>query len=368
MGNNSGNSGNNLGNNSGILDNISDNNSGNNLGNNLSNKHNKLSHIQNSKLTDKDIDLLLQSLQKNKEKIFKYVLNLCITNDEYDTGPIFSQKTASDINIPYKSFKTILNRLIKTKLIARNEGKTSQVGYIDIHIFKNVKDKAIIFYGLNSILNNSLGNGLGNGLGNNYDSSSSNLYKTTTIGEAKNLSKSKSQLPSEWQKVDLAPLTAIGFTENHLLQISSQNKLSADMVQDSIYAFAFDLQENNKAKTIKSDPINFFMGILRTGKIYTFPGNYESPQDKSLRLYRENKRKIEQERIVAEKEAINLAFNEWFIKLTNGQKIELLPELLRHNTSSEKLGKSKILESSARNRFETEIWPKIKEKIFEGKE
>ena len=106
------------------------------------------------------------------------------------------------------------------------------------------------------------------------------------------------------------------------------------------------------------------MGILRTGRIYTFPSNYESPQDKALRLYRESKRKLEQERAEAEKEAINLAFNEWFEKITDEQKIELLPKIFRNNVTGEKLEKSKILESSARSYFEKEIWSKEKEKII----
>ena len=76
---------------------------------------------------------------------------------------------------------------------------------------------------------------------------------------------------------------------------------------------------------------------------------------------------IEQKRVAAEKEAIRLAFNEWFTKLTDEQKIELLPDMLRRNMNNEKLGKSKILESSARNHYEKEVWPNEKKKIIETK-
>jgi len=62
-----------------------------------------------------------------------------------------------------------------------------------------------------------------------------------------------------------------------------------------------------------------------------------------------------------------LAFNNWFSNRTEKQKIEFLPEMLRRNTNSEKLGKSKILESSARSHFEKEIWPNEKEKIITSK-
>ncbi len=144
--------------------------------------------------------------------------------------------------------------------------------------------------------------------------------------------------------------------------------MPAELVQGSIYAFDFDLRENNKAKSITGDPINFFMGILRKGKPYAPTSNYESPQDKAMRIYRERMSEIEQKRVEAEKEAINLAFNDWFIQLSDEQKKNFLPEMFRHNTNSEKLGKSKILESTARSHFETEIWPKEKGKIIsEGK-
>ena len=200
-------------------------------------------------------------------------------------------------------------------------------------------------------------------------SSSYNYLKTTTTGGTENLPNAKLQLPDEWQNLDIDPLSQIGFTLTHLNQIATQNKLLPQAVQDSIYAFSFDLQENDKAKSIKVDPINFFMGILRNGGVYTFPTNYESPQDKSMRLYLESRRKIEQMRAETEKEAINLAFGDWFSQLTDNQKREFLPENLRRNTNLEK---SKMLEntakSTAKSHFEANIWPDKKSEIMQMQE
>jgi predicted transcriptional regulator len=193
-------------------------------------------------------------------------------------------------------------------------------------------------------------------------SGSINYLNTTTTGAPEN--SKPNNLNEEWLKIDIESLSNIGFTKTHLMQISSQNILTAELVQVSIYAFAFDLQENDKAKNIKGDPISFFMGILRNGKPYAPPSNYESPQDKAMREYKERMLKIEQGRAETEKEAINLAFNDWFMKLTDAQKIELLPEMFRRNTNNTKLEKSKILESSARSRFEKEIWPSKKQEII----
>lgn len=199
-------------------------------------------------------------------------------------------------------------------------------------------------------------------------SSSRSIYKTTTTEVVPIVDQSHRNLLVEWQDVDIEPLSSIGFTKNHLFQIASQNKLTFNLVQDSIYAFAFDLQENNKTKTIKGDPINYFMGILRNGRVYTFPSNYESPQDKAMRLYTEQIRIADQKRKLLEKEAIDLVFDDWFVKLTDAQKIEFLPKMFRHNTDSTKLEKNKMLKASARSHFEAEIWPDKKQEIIKSTE
>jgi hypothetical protein len=155
-------------------------------------------------------------------------------------------------------------------------------------------------------------------------------------------------------------LQQIGFTKTHLKQIVSQNKLSPQLVQDSIYAFAFDLENNGKIKKINRDPISYFMGIVRNGQVYTFPSNYESPQDKAMRLHLERTRELERKRREMEKEAFDLAFRVWFVELTDSQKKELLPEKMRLGA---RLEKNIFLESSARNRFEIEIWPTKRKEI-----
>ncbi|MDZ4662892.1 MAG: hypothetical protein SGJ18_14865, partial [Pseudomonadota bacterium] len=85
-------------------------------------------------------------------------------------------------------------------------------------------------------------------------SSSSSLLnnKTTTTDPA-------------WNEIDLSPLDGlIGFTRSHVEQIIRRNVLTPEQVQMSIYAFAFDLEENGKGKAINS-PLNYFMGVLNKG-------------------------------------------------------------------------------------------------------
>jgi hypothetical protein len=96
---------------------------------------------------------------------------------------------------------------------------------------------------------------------NSSSSSNNNIYKTTTTGEE------VSKYP-EWGGIDITPLTKIGFTRDHLLHIANMGKLSPEEVQNSIHAFAFDLEKNNKSEKLTETPLNAFVGILRKGSTY----------------------------------------------------------------------------------------------------
>jgi|GEM_PF-6130885 len=355
LGNNIDGLGNTLGNNIDGLGNSLGNNIdglGNSLGNNIDGLGNTLgdyfknsSRRENANLVSgvRNVNFIFSTLCKSKEKIFKYLLNICVENGSLDTGPIKSKIFAENISIPYQSFKTILGRLVSIGLIKRNIGKTSQNGYINIHLNKQIKNLAIYYY-------------LGNNLDNTCNNSSSN-NSTTTIQSTI----SENQLSPEWMGIDFEQLSFINFTRAHLVQIAKQSKLSFDIVQNSIYAFAFDLRENNKAQNIKGDPINYFMGILCSGRPYNFSSNYESPQDKALRIYRENINNITQKRKEKEKEIMNLAFENWFSNLTNEQKRNIIPSVFTYTSNLEQ---NKILKSAAKNKFEEKIWPEEKNKIL----
>ena len=314
-----------------------------------------------------------ENLVGNFKKIILYIYNQCKFNG---TCEIILSITvmASTIQIPAGSVNTTLVRLEKKGYIQKIKSQAGRGGWKKIKLAEHIY-REMVFAETSHKLNTNLtqiqhkpNTELNTKYNTTFSSSSGiDILNTTTTEEAGN--PKTDVLNDEWLKIDIEPLSSIGFTQTHLMQIASQNKLQVLSVQNSIYAFAFDLQKNDKAKSIKGDPINFFMGILRNGKPYAPPSNYESPQDEAIRIYLEKMREIEQKRVEAEKEAINLAFNDWFSKLTGEQKIGFLPEMLRRtaiqrNENGEKLDKSKILESSARKHFEIEIWPKEKEKII----
>ena len=182
-------------------------------------------------------------------------------------------------------------------------------------------------------------------------SSSSSLIsedlKTTTTGEPELLKIEGVSLSPEWQAVDIASLSEIGFSQAHLIQLARQGKFSAAEVQESIQYFAFDLKRNG----FKSNgpAINFFMGILRKGNPYAPPANYESPADEARRKYLEAKRRIEERRLAEEREVQELEFGEWMRGLTHEQVDAIVPEVVRHIR--------RLREESLRTHFVNEIWP-----------
>jgi hypothetical protein len=278
----------------------------------------------------------------NLKKIILCIYNQCKYSVSYEVI-ISIADIAASVQIPIGSVNTTLSRLEKYGHIQKIEYRAGRGGWKKIKINENLYREILIAETRHEPDTKP----------DTISSSSSSYITTTTTGNSQNLL--PSALNDGWAKIDIDQLSNIGFTQTHLAQITSQNILTPELVQGSIYAFAFDLQENNKAKSIKGDPINFFMGILRSGKPYAPPSNYESPQDREMRIYLERMREIESKRIEIEKEAANLTFNDWFSRLEDNQKMELLPEPLRDTSINPKT--SIIIRESAKSHFFAKVWP-----------
>jgi hypothetical protein len=314
------------------------------------------------RLEEKGKFFSLSGLQRH---ITIFIYELCRFARDKKTDPISIHQLSDKCRHTTKTVKNAINRLVKKGILFRNYFKNGRGGWTVYSIPSDIHQEILGMESVSKEIANweQTGSKLAAKLTSKLvaDASSSSgidYINTTTTGDLEN--SKLDNLGADWLKIDIEPLSKIGFTKTHLMQIASQNKISTPIVQDSIYAFAFDLQENDKAKSIKGDPINFFMGIVRNGKPYTPPGNYESPQDKAMRVYRERMREIEQGRVAAEKEAIDLAYNNWFAQITDAQKKEFLPISMRQGA---RLEKNKMLESAARGHFEAEIWPDKKNEI-----
>jgi len=308
--------------------------------------------VQNEYKPDTYISLFeLVGLQK---KITLLVYELCKNNRSTVSEPLTLEHISEHLNIKIGSIKTTIARLEEKKILIRKEFKNGRGGWTKYELPKSIYNEALQLETAHKQHTNDTqtrhkpDTQPSTQLNTTSPSSSSfNNYITTTTETVKS---QKINLNDDWLNVDIEPLKNIGFTKTHLEQLASQNLLLPKIVQDSIYAFSFDLVENNKAKELKGQPINFFMGILRKGNPYASPVNYESPQDKSMRIYVEQQRAIEAKRAAIEKEAFELAFNEWFKGLSEEEKKQYTPKFLTYTEGH------KPTESIARKHFSDEIW------------
>ncbi len=308
----------------------------------------------------------IETLVGNEKKLLLFLFQKCQLLGSLESPAITTDELKNILKINAVHLRNVIHRLSNKNVIEVYKIKNGRAGWRKFKFSKQTFQNLSLDQSVSNALanreqtvNNALAKPLAEPLARPFSSGSGNLYKTTTED---NLIKFQ-PLPIEWQNIEIEPLCEIGFTETHLTQIAKQNILSPKAVQDSIYAFAFDLKENDKKKEITGTPINFFMGILRKGLPYTPPDSYETPQERHMRLYEEKMSKLKAQREEIEKKSFNLAFEDWFRDLPDSKKVEFIPKKFRGNP---RLEKNKMLEGGARDHFTREIWPDIKGKILVG--
>lgn len=312
----------------------------------------------------KNVSLVtFSSLVGLQREIVLLVYEQCNLSRDKVTPPLSIEHIANSCKTTRLSAQKTLQRLEAKKIIIRYEYKNGRGGWTRYEM------PDVIFQ---EILHSETSNKLRTNLGQSYDkirsepktelrtsaSSSSSSFKenkTTTTGESSNDSK----LANEWLNINIEPLSEFGFTQTHLIQIAQQEKLSPEVVQASIFAFAFDLRRNEKSKTLKTNPLNYFMGIVRNGQPYAPPSNYESPEEEAMRLYVEKQQILEQKRAELEKAAFELAFKEWLTTLSEDTRNTILSPITR-NIKAEQ---PKLAE--LKSYFMKEIWINKRQEIMQ---
>jgi hypothetical protein len=326
---------------------------GNLISNQISNQSVNTEILKSIKISDERN--AIQEVQRVfglQRKILFYIVEDCILRGELSTSPITSESLKNLTNTDTDTVKTATQRLINKKLMQRGYGKKGKGGFAIFHITEQIRT-AVIAAQKQELPNQNLVTNWVSKKEPMSTYSSSNI-NTTTTNETHNSKLTALPKDNTWDNINLEPLNKIGFTRSHLRQIIMDDKLPIDMVQESIDAFAFDLEKNNKEKSLKSNPLNYFMGILRSGKPYAPPVNYESPRDIALRVYLERKKELEQKRQAMEDDLFQIAFKEWELRLNVEEKEFILPVNVRNS----RLASDKI--ASLRLHFKEQIWPNVR--------
>jgi hypothetical protein len=118
-------------------------------------------------------------------------------------------------------------------------------------------------------------------------------------------------------------LKEIGFNMGHVRQLQKMN-MSSDKIQNSLDAFAFDMQDKEFKLKIRS-PLAVFMKVAKTEGEYISSRGYISPEDEILQqmitLKKDRALQIKKQ----QDELLNLSFNEWLSTKSREEIIKIAP-------------------------------------------
>jgi hypothetical protein len=280
--------------------------------------------------------LKFADLRSNPLSLIHYFYRLTIQNDGVVTRRVKMSEIMLELHLSKDSARTALRFLLKNSLIKRVGYQIGKLGWsqyaLEENLFNEMKEKGSI----NPVYEKG------------SNSSSSSLINNTATA-----------IREDRQEINFEPLTNIGFTHSHLMQILKQKKLSEEMIQDSISYFAFDLKFNNTASEIKKGALKYFMGILLKGEMYNRPANYESAQDIAIRKYLEAKKAEADKKEQMERELLEIHLKEW-IETLSEQQIKAIARSYNPSKGVE----SGMARSELREYFKQHEWSTKRAAIF----
>ena len=286
--------------------------------------------------------------------------------DRDDTGRITTKQIMEATGLGYGVVKMNIKRLVDKGMILRLEGRRGDSGYLRFcvpNIVKTTVNEMRLYNNkLNSFLKTSrnICGGLDNELDNELDNTftgispiSSSKKITTTIQKGNKES-------SIFSDVDISPLEEIGFTTHQLKQLEDKN--NNEVVQSSIYHFAYGLEHNKKKFAKYDDPLNVLMGVLRKGMAWTEKG-YKSSEEIALEeMILAKRRSLDNVKILTE-ELKQVELETWESSLTDSERETFSgeKELNQKSMYKNKPGiKKKLMNSNLSKYFDENIWPDIK--------
>ena len=306
----------------------------------------------------------ISTLVGHEQNLLSFIFDECRKSGELTTPPITLSKIKERLKTKASSTsKTIIARLIEKNLIQRSRSKTGRGGWMTFRVERDVFQRLLLETDYKQTTNGSQTDykettKQATQRTTSASSSSSNLdlNRTTTTSDHQKILGDEEDLPLGWEAIDVTTLFKIKFGRAHLLQLANQNHLTPDEVQDSIYAFAFDLEVNRKSREINGSALNFFMGILRKGP-YTPAANYEPPRIRQRRLYLEAKERERKTSEELESRIEAIEFDEWVASLSTEERVRFVPP-----TDFAKPG-SPGHNVQLKQYFRENVWPERRENI-----
>jgi hypothetical protein len=290
----------------------------------------------------------------NERRFIDYVFLKCLSQGSFDTGPITLDEITSKLNMNAEVLKMVVKRLCKKQYILRTGGKRGKGGFTQFAIGRELYQKMLLDRELQrpddfstsnreqigSNWGSNKGSNKGTGLSSSSSDFNNNNITSTSVSESK-----PNDLPEDWLQIQTPEnVKAIGFGQTQIKQLFQLHSISASEVQESLEAFAYDLEVGEVNS--RGSKLGFLMGILRRSGAYISEGLVNE-----LKVQVENNEKRRREMADLEKrqaqDKLTAKAQEIVSHMTEKEKLGLVPEngLVKiGSVSHERLVMAKILE------------------------
>ena len=308
------------------------------------------------------------SLVGLQRAIIIFIYNECKIARSKTTESLTLEHLSSALKASCGCIKTTIQRLEAKGAVERVEFKNGRGGWSKYAI------PDLLFQ---ELLQYESNNKLATNWQQQYNNLSHESTKPSTTSSDSNICiNTTTTLPEDFKQIDFSALSEIGFDESHVIQIyreysqKPELSLSAEIVQNSINALAFDLKYNNVANDLKRPPAVFLTYLLKKGQPYSSktPEKVLTPREESMREYVLAQEKKNLKLLEIETMAKGFALKEWLDALPDEELFSFNPENnVRPTGMPEKLyqlSKRKKAIELAKEYFNTILWPEKRSKFL----
>jgi predicted transcriptional regulator len=311
------------------------------------------------------------SLVGLQRKLVKFVYDECKIARAKTTNQLSIEYIVKTLETPYFSIKATIQRLIKKGVVIRTNLKQGRGGWVTYGVPDLVFNEILRYEETEYKPSTNLVHC------SNFEQKPS-AQPSTSLSSSSSYINNKNTTTNP-ESIDCSPLADIGFDSSHIVQIHREHLLKPELalsdkiIQDSIYALAFDLKNNNAASRFKNPPATVLVAMLKKGNPYcsTTPDKFLTPREENLQKFNamvEHQQKRETE---TEAKAKQLACEQWMSAISEQELLEYVKDYTRLDGVPEKvyqtLRRKKAL-ACAKDYFDTMIWPQKLKQILNTKQ
>ena len=315
--------------------------------------------IQNDETKEAELDLnIIHSISGIKKKILFFIVNLCLDHEDLTTLPINCRELSKAINEKYNSTKQTINRLKKDCLIKSVKNKNGRGGFACFRITELIKIHVLeyqkTYLAPKSIITETV-----------YKRDTKRYTDEHVVSSYIN---NTTNIPKIFKQIDYSPLRDFGFDESHIIQIYREHTknpelaLSAEIIQNSINALAYDLKHNDVAGSFKHSPTVVLTALLKKGQPYSSktPHKVLSPREEAMQEYIAAQEKRHHQIQELENKTKEFELQEWLKSLPEQELATFVPQDPCPQGMPDKVYQTlrrKKAQVAAQEYFLTIVWP-----------